>query len=145
MEPYTNPATGKGWTPEEEQAIAETAARHDIGRLEAIRHLRSSWLIGETAPPEWRQGRTMPKANPNFGKVRATAQDSPIPSAKGVSRHFQPMTEQGQASEPKPDFSVYTRGRGRPRVSQEQKRAKATARQARWRDKKATLPVEQAA
>jgi hypothetical protein len=137
-----NQATGKGWTPEEERAIAETVAMDGISRLDAIRRLRSSWLIGETAPPGSRPRRAMPKANPN--KVSAAAQDGLISGAKGVSSHFQPVIEQGQASEPKADFSVYKPGRGRPRASQEQKRANATARQARWRDKKA-LEVELAA
>jgi len=55
-----------GWNEAEEKAISEMMA-DECGRIEAIRRLRSSWRIGETAPPMWSQGRTMPKENPRYG------------------------------------------------------------------------------
>jgi hypothetical protein len=54
------------WSAAEEQAIAETMLG-GLGRIEAIRRLRSSWLIGETPPPMSREGRKMPKENPRYG------------------------------------------------------------------------------
>jgi hypothetical protein len=54
------------WNAAEEKAIAETMAG-GLGRIEAIRHLRSSWLIGESAPPGWKLNRPMPKGNPRHG------------------------------------------------------------------------------
>ena len=48
-----------GWSLAEEQLIA-AAMVDGLGRSEAIRRLRSSWLIGETPPPMSREGRKMP-------------------------------------------------------------------------------------
>jgi hypothetical protein len=65
------------WTHEEEELIAEMAARKRhgnrslVGRREANQRLRSSCLIGETPPPLWPPGRPMPEENPRRHAFRA--------------------------------------------------------------------------
>jgi hypothetical protein len=56
------------WNAAEEKSIAETMAE-GLSRIEAIRRLRSSWLIGETPPPMSREGRRIPKGNPRHGQA----------------------------------------------------------------------------
>ncbi|HEV1992480.1 MAG TPA: hypothetical protein VGR34_06415 [Candidatus Dormibacteraeota bacterium] len=52
------------WRQEEEILVKQMARAERIDRVEAIRRLRASWLIGETSPPGWPPGRAMPRANP---------------------------------------------------------------------------------
>jgi hypothetical protein len=68
------------WTAEEESLITQAMAE-GLSRIQAIQHLRSKWLIGETAPPGWKQARAMPDKNPWFGRIVAP---SPAPVSAQV-------------------------------------------------------------
>ena len=115
------------WNAAEEQAIAETMAG-GLGRIEAIRRLRSSWLIGETPPPMSREGRKMPKGNPRYGQtVKEPTQDRPEAPARA------------SLSGAKASTSTDTRfGPGRLQRP-------ASVRQARWRSKKKESVLDRAA
>jgi len=67
------------WSQAEEKIIAELMERDSLGRLEAIQRLRRLWLIGTTRPPMWREGRAMPKANPNTVKPGGVCQHCGLP------------------------------------------------------------------
>src|SRR6266566_1107133 len=115
------------WSTAEEKSITETMSRDGIGRMDAIRRLRSAWNIGETPPPTSRPGRRMPKENPRYGQ---TVGDATKDRSEAPAR---PSFLGGEAS---------TRsGKGlapiRDKASTKSVRKAASARQARWRAKKA--------
>jgi hypothetical protein len=70
------------WSEAEEKIIAQLMERDGLGPIDAIRPLRSSWLIGETAPPMSRPGRRIPRENPNSGTARE-AQSAPVARPTG--------------------------------------------------------------
>src|SRR5260370_29414401 len=121
MEPYLNPETDKGWTPEEEQIIATLAREQNCDRMPVIRRLRSSWRIGETRPPMWPEGRGMPKSNPRY--IEDTSQDGSKSGLPAENVHGLFLASPGIASE-----ANATRKRGRPPVSEEWKRDMANGR-----------------
>jgi hypothetical protein len=115
------------WNAAEEKAIAETMAG-GLGRIEAIRRLRSSWLIGETSPPMSREGRKMPKENPRYGQtVEDATQDRPEALTQASFLGGKASTSTGTRLE--------ARRLQRP----------ASIRQARWRAKKKEPVLAQAA
>jgi hypothetical protein len=115
------------WNLAEEQMIAETML-DGLGRIEAIRRLRSSWLIGETAPPMSREGRKMPKGNPRHGQpVEDATQDCPEAQTQASFLSAQASTV------------VSTR------LDARRLQRPASIRQARWRAKKKESPLGQAA
>jgi hypothetical protein len=141
MEPYLNPETGKGWTPEEEIVITNIMGEQSCDRMEAIRAARRRWIIGETRPPGWPEGRRMPKSNPWY--VQGASQDGSKSGQPAENVHGLFVAGLAIASDANPP-----RKRGRPPVSDEWKRDMANGRKARWRAKKqiaAAQPVEQAA
>jgi hypothetical protein len=107
------------WNTEEERLITE-ATKAGLSRIEAIRHLRSSWFIGETQPPLSRPGRKMPKANPRY--VEDARQDRLKAPARPDFRESGASTPSGKGSEPTVD-----------RPSTNSVRKAASERQARWR------------
>jgi hypothetical protein len=115
------------WNAAEEKSIAETMAG-GLGRIEAIRRLRSSWRIGETPPPMSREGRKMPKENPRYGQ---TVEDATQHRPEAIT---QPSFLGGKAS-----TSTCTR------LDPKRLQRPASLRQARWRAKKKELPLGQAA
>src|SRR5258708_7342102 len=116
------------WNAAEEQAIAETMAG-GLGRIEAIRRLRSSWLIGETAPPMSREGRKMPKSNPRY--IKEASQDGSKSGQPAKNVHGLFLASPGIGPE-----ANAARKRGRPPVSEEWKRDMANGRKSRWRAKR---------
>jgi hypothetical protein len=48
---YVNPKTGKGWTDDEEEAIASFMGTDGCGRMEAIRRLRNGQINGTITVP----------------------------------------------------------------------------------------------
>jgi hypothetical protein len=141
MEPYLNPETGKGWTPDEEQIIAGIMVEQNCDRMEAIRAARRGWSIGETRPPMWAEGRGVPKSNPRY--IQDASQDGSKSGQPAKNVHGLFVASPGIASE-----ASATRKRGRPPVSEEWKRDMANGRKSRWRAKRkeaAAVPVEQAA
>src|ERR1700739_55573 len=141
MEPYLNPETGKGWTPDEEQVIAGIMVEHNCDRMEAIRAARRKWIIGETLPPMCPEGGSMPKSNPRY--ILDASQDGSKSGQPAENVHGLFFASPGIASE-----TNATRKRGRPPVSGECKRDMANGRKSRWRAKRkeaAAVPVEQAA
>jgi hypothetical protein len=141
MELYLNPETGKGWTPEEEKIIAGIMVEQNCDRMEAIRAARRGWIIGETRPPMWPEGRRMPKSNPRY--IQDASQDGSKSGQPAENVHGLFLASPAIASDAKP-----TRKRGRPPVSEEWKRDMANGRKSRWRAKRkeaAAVPIEQAA
>jgi len=141
MEPYWNPETDKGWTPEEEQVIAGVMSEQYCDRMEAIRAARRGWTIGETRPPMWPEGRGMPKSNPWY--VSDAFQNGSKSGLPAENVHGLFVASPGTASD-----ANATRKRGRPPESEEWKRDMANGRKARWRAKKqiaAAVPIGQAA
>ncbi len=119
------------WTQSEEALITETMALDGIGRMAAIRRLRSPWLIGETPPPTSRPGRRMPKENPRYGQpVGDVTQYRSEAPARPDSRGTEASTRSGKGSDTKRLQTV---------------RKAATARQARWRAKKSQTAGQAAA
>jgi hypothetical protein len=114
------------WNDAEETLIARLMAQDGLSRIDAIRRLRSSWLIGETPPPLWREGRAMPRTNPRYGTVQDAVQGRANPSAPPDFRGFEASTRADRATEP----TVY------------KTRKPASERQARWRAKKAAQASE---
>ena len=106
------------WNAAEEQAIGETMAG-GLGRIEAIRRLRSSWRIGETRPPMSREGRRMPEYNPRRGQ---TAQDATADRPEALT---QASLLGGKASTAVP-----------ARLETKRLPKTASIRQARWRAKR---------
>jgi hypothetical protein len=116
------------WSLAEEQLIAE-AMVEGLGRIEAIRRLRSSWQIGETPPPMSREGRKMPKENPRY--VGDASQDGSKSGQPAENVHGLFLASPGIAFQ-----TNTTRKRGRPPVSEEWKRDMANGRKSRWRAKR---------
>ncbi len=106
------------WNAAEEKSIVETMAG-GLGRIEAIRRLRSSWMIGETPPPMWTEGRAMPKQNPRYGQ---TVEDA--------MRYPSGAQMQGTFLSAEASTSPVTR------FDPKRLQRPASVRQARWRAKK---------
>jgi len=141
MEPYLNPETGKGWTPDEEQIITGIMVEQNCDRMEAIRTARRRWIIGATRPPGWSEGRGMPKSNPWW--VGDASQDGSKSGQPAKNVHGLFLASPGIGPE-----ANATRKRGRPPVSEEWGRDMANGRKSRWRAKRkeaAAVPIEQAA
>jgi hypothetical protein len=124
------------WTQTEEARIIQTMEQDSTDRLEAIRRLRSAWLIGETAPPMSRPGRKMPRENPRYGQTVGDAvQDRANAPARPSFLGAEASTGSGTRLDPK-----------RLHVTA---RKPASERQARWRAKRAgqraTLSLTEAA
>ena len=123
------------WTQTEEALITETMALDGIGRMAAIRRLRSSWLIGETPPPTSRPGRRMPRENPRYGQpVGDTTQNRSDAPARASFLGGEASTRSGKGLSPISD-----------KASTKSVRKAASARQARWRAKRAGQMPEQIA
>ena len=141
MEPYLNPETGKGWTPEEELTISGIMGEQDCDRMEAIRAARRGWLVGETRPPGWPERLGMPKSNPRY--IQDAFQDGSKSGQPAKNVHGLFLASPGIGSE-----ANATRKRGRPPMSEEWKRDMANGRKSRWRAKRkeaAAVPIERAA
>jgi len=121
------------WTVEEEQSITE--AMTGLSRIQAIHHLRRRWMVGETRPPGWKAARAMPRENPRYGRtVESATQDRAEAPTRPDFRGSKASTSSGKGLETTTD-----------KASTKSVRKAASARQARWRAKRAGQMPEQIA